>query len=82
MAEWDEIGHKNRTEFPFFHLIEEEVSSRQVVQMAKWLIAEEGLRGRFFFERQNATGYTGIDQPVQFNFSDQTTAMHFKLKYG
>ena len=82
MAEWDDRGDKKRDDFPFFHCIVEGVSSREVVQMSKWLISEEGLQGSFFFERQSAPGYTGIDQPVRFNFSDQTTGMHFKLKYG
>jgi hypothetical protein len=81
MAEWDHKGDKKRTEFPFSYCIEAEVSPREIVQMSKWLISEEGLKGRFFFERKGQHA-PSMNPPVQFNFTDETTGMHFKLKYG
>jgi hypothetical protein len=84
MATWNDKGYKNPSEFPYSHYIEEEVSPRQIIEMSKWLNADDGLKGTFFFVRvTNAPEHASrMNPPVQFNFTDETTAMHFKLKYG
>jgi hypothetical protein len=60
--------------------IEKGLSPREIVLMGRWLKSEDGLKGKFFFER--TPGHTThLNPPVEFYFTDETTAMHFKLKY-
>jgi len=83
MAEWDDRGEKNRDDFPYSYCIEEEVIPRDVVKMANWLGSDEGPnKGKFFFERKSSKAGSFHVPPIQFNFSDETACMHFKLKYG